>query len=130
MRHSRDIDDLRADGAANGRVLLALAEKQGLRALVTETVRDAEYQKMLAKVFQLLAPRQLAEDGEFGFVGVCRSRGQCVDGLLLFLGQLRAQCHADHPFSANAIVRCVQYALWGAMPPLALLKRLIYTGFP
>ena len=35
--------------AANCRVLLALAEKQGLRALVTETVRDAEYQKMLAK---------------------------------------------------------------------------------
>lgn len=49
MRHSRDIDDLRADVAANCRVLLALAEKQGLRALVTETVRDAEYQKMLAK---------------------------------------------------------------------------------
>ena len=49
MRHSRDIDDLRADVAANCRVLLALAEKQGLRALVTETVRDAEYQRMLAK---------------------------------------------------------------------------------
>lgn len=49
MRHSRDIDDLRADVAANCRVLLALAEKQGLRALVTETVRDSEYQKMLAK---------------------------------------------------------------------------------
>lgn len=49
MRHSRDINDLRADVAANCRVLLALAEKQGLRALVTETVRDAEYQKMLAK---------------------------------------------------------------------------------
>lgn len=49
MRHSRDIDDLRADVAANCRVLLALAEKQGLRALVTETVRDAEYQRMLAE---------------------------------------------------------------------------------
>ncbi len=49
MRHSRDIDDLRADVAANCRVLLALAEKQGLHALVTETVRDSEYQKMLAK---------------------------------------------------------------------------------
>ena len=49
MRHSRDIDDLRADVAANCRVLLALAEKQGLRALVTETVRDGEYQRMLAE---------------------------------------------------------------------------------
>ncbi len=49
MRHSRDIDDLRADVAANCRSLIALAEREGLRALVTETVRDAEYQKMLAK---------------------------------------------------------------------------------
>ena len=49
MRHSRDIDDLRADVAANCRVLIALAEREGLRVLVTETVRDSEYQKMLAK---------------------------------------------------------------------------------
>ena len=49
MRHSRDIDDLRADVAANCRTLIALAEREGLHALVTETVRDGEYQKMLAK---------------------------------------------------------------------------------
>lgn len=49
MRHSRDIDDLRADVAANCRSLIALAEREGLHALVTETVRDSEYQKMLAK---------------------------------------------------------------------------------
>ena len=49
MRHSRDIDDLRADVAANCRVLIALAEREGLRVLVTETVRDGEYQQMLAK---------------------------------------------------------------------------------
>lgn len=49
MRHSRDIDDLRADVAANCRALIALAEREGLHALVTETVRDGEYQKMLAK---------------------------------------------------------------------------------
>lgn len=49
MRHSRDIDDLRADVAANCRSLIALAEREGLRALVTETVRDAEYQRMLAE---------------------------------------------------------------------------------
>ena len=49
MRHSRDIDDLRADVAANCRALIALAEREGLRVLVTETVRDSEYQKMLAK---------------------------------------------------------------------------------
>ena len=49
MRHSRDIDDLRADVAANCRSLIALAEREGLHALVTETVRDGEYQKMLAE---------------------------------------------------------------------------------
>ena len=49
MRHSRDIDDLRADVAANCRSLIALAEREGLHALVTETVRDAEYQRMLAE---------------------------------------------------------------------------------
>ena len=49
MRHSRDIDDLRADVAANCRALIALAGREGLRVLVTETVRDGEYQKMLAK---------------------------------------------------------------------------------
>ena len=49
MRHSRDIDDLRADVAANCRTMIALAEREGLRVLVTETVRDAEYQWMLAE---------------------------------------------------------------------------------
>lgn len=49
MRHSRDIGDLRADVAENCRALLTLAEKRGLRALVTETVRDDAYQKMLAE---------------------------------------------------------------------------------
>lgn len=49
MRHSRDIGNLRADVAENCRALLALAEKRGLRALVTETVRDDAYQKMLAE---------------------------------------------------------------------------------
>lgn len=49
MRHSRDIGDLRADVAENCRALLALAGKRGLRALVTETVRDDAYQKMLAE---------------------------------------------------------------------------------
>ena len=32
MRHSRDIDDLRADVAANCRSLIALAEREGLHA--------------------------------------------------------------------------------------------------
>ena len=49
MRHSRDIDDLRADVAANCRTMIALAEREGLRVLVTETVRDGAYQKMLAQ---------------------------------------------------------------------------------
>mgnify|MGYP000402884788 CR=1 FL=1 len=49
MRHSRDIDDLRADVAANCRTMIALAEREGLRVLVTETVRDGAYQKCLRK---------------------------------------------------------------------------------
>lgn len=48
MRHSRKIDDLRADVAQNCRTLLALARAEGLDALVTETVRDAAYQRWLA----------------------------------------------------------------------------------
>ena len=49
MRHSRSISDLRADVAENCRALLRLAEREGLSVLVTETVRDAEYQRMLAE---------------------------------------------------------------------------------
>ena len=49
MRHSRDIDDLRADVAENCRTMIALAEREGLCVLVTETVRDGAYQKMLAE---------------------------------------------------------------------------------
>lgn len=49
MRHSREIGALRADVAENCRRLLALAEREGLRVLVTETVRDAAYQQWLAK---------------------------------------------------------------------------------
>ena len=49
MRYSRDIDDLRADVAENCRTLLTLAEREGLSVLVTETVRDAAYQRMLAE---------------------------------------------------------------------------------
>ena len=49
MRHSRSISDLRADVAENCRTLLMLAEREGLSVLVTETVRDAEYQRMLAE---------------------------------------------------------------------------------
>ena len=49
MRHSRSISDLRADVAENCRALLMLAEREGLSVLVTETVRDAAYQRMLAE---------------------------------------------------------------------------------
>lgn len=44
MYHSRDINDLRADVAANCHVFLDLCRAAGLRVLVTETVRDEEYQ--------------------------------------------------------------------------------------
>ncbi len=49
MRHSRDIGALRADVAENCRRLLALAGREGLRAMVTETVRDEAYQRWLAE---------------------------------------------------------------------------------
>lgn len=45
MVNSRNIDDLRADVAANCRALLARAAAQGLAVLVTGTVRDREYQE-------------------------------------------------------------------------------------
>lgn len=49
MLHSRDIDALRPDVAENCRALLARAAARGLPVLVTETVRDAEYQRYLAE---------------------------------------------------------------------------------
>lgn len=47
MLNSRDIDKLRADVADNCRVFLAICKEEGLPVLVTQTVRDAEYQAAL-----------------------------------------------------------------------------------
>lgn len=48
MYHSREIADLRADVAENCRILIARAAERGYPVLVTETVRDEEYQRRLA----------------------------------------------------------------------------------
>ena len=48
MYHSRDIADLRADVRANCVIFLTLCKEAGLSVLVTETVRDDEYQRYLA----------------------------------------------------------------------------------
>lgn len=47
MLNSRDIEKLRPDVAANCRVFLDLCKAEGLPVLVTQTVRDAEYQASL-----------------------------------------------------------------------------------
>lgn len=47
MFKSRDIDLLRPDVAENCRALIALAKLEGREVLVTETVRDEEYQAYL-----------------------------------------------------------------------------------
>ena len=47
MLNSRDIDRLRSDVAANCRVFLDLCKAEGLPVLVTQTVRDLEYQASL-----------------------------------------------------------------------------------
>lgn len=47
MLKSRDISKLRPDVAANCRTFLALCAAEGLPVLVTETVRDLEYQASL-----------------------------------------------------------------------------------
>ncbi len=47
MLSSRDIDLLRADVAANCRTWLGLCKTAGLDVLVTDTVRDTEYQAQL-----------------------------------------------------------------------------------
>ena len=49
MRHSRDINDLRADVAANCRTMIALAEREGLRVLVTERCATERIRKCLRK---------------------------------------------------------------------------------
>lgn len=48
MYHSRDIADLRADVRRNCVIFLDLCKHAGLPVLVTETVRDDEYQRYLA----------------------------------------------------------------------------------
>ena len=47
MYHSRDIADLRADVRANCIVFIDLCKEAGLPVLITETVRDDEYQRYL-----------------------------------------------------------------------------------
>lgn len=47
MYHSREIGALRADVAENCRILIERAAARGLAVLVTETVRDEEYQRLL-----------------------------------------------------------------------------------
>ena len=49
MYYSRDIADLRADVRANCVIFLDLCKQAGLPVLVTETVRDDEYQQYLAR---------------------------------------------------------------------------------
>ncbi len=49
MLNSRDLKDLRADVQANCQAFLAECRKAGLNVLVTQTLRDDEYQAMLCK---------------------------------------------------------------------------------
>lgn len=48
MYHSRDIANLRADVRANCIIFIDLCKEAGLPVLITETVRDDEYQRYLA----------------------------------------------------------------------------------
>ena len=48
MFHSRDLDYLRSDVRANCETFLTLCKSEGLDVLVTETVRDEDYQRDLA----------------------------------------------------------------------------------
>ena len=48
MYHSRDIAHLRADVRANCIIFIDLCKQAGLPVLITETVRDDEYQRYLA----------------------------------------------------------------------------------
>lgn len=47
MINSRSLDDLRADVRVNAKLLLAECERQGLKVLITQTLRDDEYQATL-----------------------------------------------------------------------------------
>ena len=47
MFHSRELKSLRADVRANCEAFLAECKAAGLNVLVTETVRDEEYQRSL-----------------------------------------------------------------------------------
>lgn len=47
MKNSRDLADLRSDVRANVETLLDMCKEQGLNVLITQTVRDDEYQAYL-----------------------------------------------------------------------------------
>ena len=47
MKNSRDLADLRPDVRVNVEALLEMCKKQGLNVLITQTVRDNEYQAYL-----------------------------------------------------------------------------------
>ena len=101
MRHSRDIDDLRADVAANCRTMIALAEREGLRVLVTETVRDAAYQRMLAEkgyaAKGAVTPSFHAEHAGLAF-DICKNEvGHEYDDPAFLRGWGRSESASDFP---------------------------------
>lgn len=101
MRHSRSISDLHADVAENCRTLLTLAEREGLSVLVTETVRDAAYQRMLAEkgyaAKGAVTPSFHAEHAGLAF-DICKMRWGTSMTIPRFLrGWGRSESESDFP---------------------------------
>ena len=97
MYHSRDIADLRADVRANCVIFLDLCKEAGLPVLITETVRDDEYQRYLAAngYASKTATRPTFHSVKAGLAfDICKNvKGHEYDDLLFFdrCGQIAKQ---------------------------------------
>lgn len=93
MVNSRDLGRLRDDVERNARIFLRLCEEQGLRVLVTQTLRDDEYQKTLYAKGRT-APGKIVTNSE-----VTTFHG---DGLAFDICQnIRGQEYSDADFFLN-----------------------------
>ena len=96
MVNSRDLADLRADVRVNVESLLAMCERQGLHVLITQTVRDNEYQAYLYEQGRTRPGRIITDSKTTTFHG----NGLAVD----FCKNVKGHEYDDPSFFTNVAV--------------------------
>ena len=96
MINSRALNDLRPDVRANVEQLLAECARQGLHVLITQTLRDDEYQAMLYAQGRTLPGQIITNSRTTTFHGA----GLAID----FCQDLPGQEYKDLSFFANVAI--------------------------